>query len=282
MANPLLDFFDEFDAPAQREAERKTERPKIYKAPFTYLGSKRLSLDYILPHLPLRSGYVEVFGGSGVVLLNRSRVAMEVYNDLYSGVTDFYKCVRSEELFQRLYDRVSLVLCGREEFETAKSNWEATEDIVERAALWYTLVQLSFIGKGRQFGRTTKPSSPTHNKIAAALDRFPYIHERLKHVQIENLPWQKCISDYDSVGTVFYLDPPYNVNEQNCYEHDINHEELLETIFKLKGYVALSGYGNALYDSYSWDDVKEWEVAAGKGSQDDERGQAVERLYIKR
>jgi hypothetical protein len=48
-----MGLFDEIDAGEQ----------KIIRAPFSYCGSKRASLKQILPHLPYRHSFIDVFGG---------------------------------------------------------------------------------------------------------------------------------------------------------------------------------------------------------------------------
>jgi site-specific DNA-adenine methylase len=73
------------------------------------------------------------------------------------------------------------------------------------------------------------------------------------------------IKDMDDAETVWYMDPPY----YNCYptyEKDLTpeeHIELLERIFHMEGFVAISGYPNNVYDNpkYPWDHRIEWEVA---------------------
>lgn len=50
--------------------------------PFGYFGGKYALSDKIIPLFPEHRTYVEVFGGSGVVLINKKPSDIEVYNDL--------------------------------------------------------------------------------------------------------------------------------------------------------------------------------------------------------
>ena len=73
------------------------------------------------------------------------------------------------------------------------------------------------------------------------------------------------LKDFDSHDTVFYLDPPYvpGTTYSGEYLHKMDktdHINLCNQIFNLKGYVALSGYKNDIYDGYPWDDIKTWRV----------------------
>jgi DNA adenine methylase len=88
---------------------------------------------------------------------------------------------------------------------------------------------------------------------------FPAIHERLHLVQIDNQDWYDCIMDYDAPDTVFYLDPPYLMADPGIYKYNIDHHKLIQIIFTLQGFVALSGYANPTYDKCPWDGKHEWD-----------------------
>jgi len=266
---------------------------KYIKAPFGYPGSKFKNLSNILPHLPYTKIYVEPFGGSGAVLLNREPSTIEVFNDRFSGVTSFYKVIRNEQKCKKLIERLELTLHSREEWEDCLE-WESVEDDVERAAQWYYLVNYSFNTIGRTFGRSTL-SSKYAGKIFKSLKRFEDIHKRFKYVTIENLDWEKCIDDYDSPETVFYLDPPYVDSYRGTYKHEMtieDHTRLKEKIFNIDGFVALSSYSNNFYDNCPWSEVIEYDaittVDSGaidgnrKGVPEGRQNKVVvEKLYIK-
>lgn len=238
-------------------------REKILKPPFGYQGGKFRMLKHILPHLPYTKIYVEPFGGGGAVLLSRKPSKLDVFNDRYSGVTCFYRCIQQKETYLALVERLTYIVHSREEFIWTRDTWRDCEDIVERAARWYYSIEFSFGCQGRNFARGTKSGMSFGTQFGGGIARFPEIHDRFKNVLIENQSYQMLLSDYDSQETVFYLDPPY-LDVYDTYEKDLTrpeHVELLEKIHNLKGYVAISGYPNPLYDSYPWDDKIVWEVA---------------------
>jgi DNA adenine methylase len=236
-------------------------RDHYERAPFTYMGSKFSSLHEILPRLPYRNSYIEPFGGSGVVLLNRRVSKIDVFNDRYAGVVAFYRCLRDKDKLDALIERIELTIHAREEFIWCRDTWENVEDDVERAARWYYMIQTSFLSKGQAFARTT--STPFVQWLKSKLPIFPAVHFRLQEVIIENQHWKQCIKDYDNENAVFYLDPPYLGVGSGVYKHgfqESDHVELLNAIQSMRGFVALSGYPNKLYDSYKWDYVYTWDV----------------------
>ena len=56
-----------------------------------YLGGKNRIAPWIISFFPPHKIYVEPFGGSGAVLLNKQPAWMEVYNDLYDRVVNFLR-----------------------------------------------------------------------------------------------------------------------------------------------------------------------------------------------
>lgn len=235
----------------------------VIRAPFPYPGAKSRSIDKILPHLPYRSAYGEPFGGSGAVWLARNESPLEVFNDRFSGVTCFYRVLRDRVRMNALLDRLQFCVHSREEFTWSKATWKDCEDEVERAARWYYMVMCSFASQGRHFGRSLKGKAQQGPKLKANLRFFPEVHSRIVNAQIENQDWRLLLSDYDQDDMVWYMDPPYYQYAKGMYECEMSkedHRELLDRIFQLKGFVALSGYENELYDKYPWDHKESWTV----------------------
>lgn len=271
---------------------------RIMRAPFGWIGGKSRSVQHILPLLPQRDGYVEVFGGSGAVLLARAPSKLEVFNDRYAGVVAFYRCIRDVNKMQRMVDMLELLLHSREEFLWARESWKNCEDDVERAARWYYMHKTSFAQRGCMWGRSTTPVGAVAHIASGQLNTFPALHARLRNVQVENLDWRECLDDYDHPDTVFYLDPPYVDSYAGAYEHELtqdDHRELLRRVFAMDAFVAVSGLSNPLYDENDWDERYEWDVrSTAKGincsdgdkrehirEQDSARGTQREMLWIK-
>ena len=239
-----------------------TEETPVLRAPFGYMGAKTRSLKHILPMLPYRNSYIEVFGGSGVALLNRRSSKLDVYNDRYGGIVSFYRCLRDKEKFDALIGWLELTVHSKEDYLFCRDTWKDCNDIVERAGRWYYSVAYSFSSKGTAWGRTVS-STPLAGQIRRKLPAFDAVHRRLENVQIENSSWEVMFRDYDNSEAVFYLDPPYVATDTTMYKYTMNHDDhrrMLQTIMDAKGFVALSGFSNTLYDGYDWDDRISWEV----------------------
>ena len=288
----LFDAFERLEGKSTKVECRDT----VVKAPFGYPGGKSRSVPHLMKHLPYTGRYVEVFGGSGVTLLNRHAEKFEVYNDRFGGVVDFYKCVKDPVLVDSLIEYLDYTVKSREMFLDYQGLMVTSKDPVERAACWYYMIQHSFSTLGRNFGRDLKR---TDNKINSHFPLFKQTHNRLRNVLIENLDWAICLKDFDDHDTVFYCDPPYmnTTVSGNLYEHAMtqkDHIDLCEMIHHTKGYVALSGYENEIYMTYPWDDIQMWDVhismtslaftdTNGHENLQDRitRGSRTERLYIK-
>jgi len=239
----------------------KKHHDRIIKAPFGFPGGKSKSVKHILPLLPYRNVWVDVFGGSGVITLNRHKSkVLDVYNDRWSGLVSFYRCISDYDLMQQMLTKLSLMPHSKELFYESK-DWNVKND-VNRASLWYYMMQHSFGGLARNWGRSVNFRLPDYLK---QLKRFPLIHSRMVECQIDNDGWENILHDYDSYDTVFYCDPPYIGTHMGMYRHSFtedNLRDLLDTIMETKGFVALSNYQNDLCDSYNWDSVHSWDTIA--------------------
>jgi DNA adenine methylase len=230
---------------------------QIIRAPFPYVGGKSRTVNKIIARLPPHTTYVEPFCGTAVVLLNKPVSKLEVINDMDSGIVCFYRCLRNDALRDRLIDLIRNSVHAREEWVFCKETWESTPDDVERAFKWYYVVNYSFGGLSRNFGRALVPRGIFAGKIQSKIPEFHPIAQRLKNVQVEHMDALQCIREYDGMDVLFYVDPPYIEGDQSCYKARFDksrHVELLDTLFASKAKLAVSGYHNPLYDKYPWTD----------------------------
>lgn len=92
-------------------------------------------------------------------------------------------------------------------------------------------------------------------------DQLKAFTDRLRSVVVENREASRVMSEHDSPGTLFYVDPPYvhttrSLGNPHCAKHqyafemdDTGHRALAEVLHELRGMVVLSSYPSRLYDS---------------------------------
>jgi DNA adenine methylase len=227
------------------------KRP-LYALP-GYIGSKAKLLDFILPQLPYHGRYIEVFGGSGAVLLARQSEPLEVYNDKNTILTDFFEVLQNH--IQEFMQRLDTTIHSREEFEWCRDTWHSCANLVERVARWYYAYYYSYNGMGTTWHRMTHDNAAHIGKLFNRLPELLTVHHRIKNTIIENTNWQDILTKYDDTRSVFYIDPPYYQGDKGYYLYTMckeEHAQLLNKIFTLKGHVVLSGYPNDLYDNGTW------------------------------
>lgn len=217
-----------------------------------YLGSKARLAKWVQSFFPSHALYVEPFGGSAGVLLNKPRSKVEVYNDLDGEVVNFFRVLQDPGTLAVLFRRLRLTPYARAELDKA---WQSeAKDPVERAWRLFVRSWLSFGARG-----AVADASPGFNcartglkclpcaKYTHAIDSLHAVAERLQGVAIECKDALEVMRYCDSPDALHYLDPPYNADGIAGYRGDVDHEALLEVCQTLKGYCVLSGYQSDLY-----------------------------------
>lgn len=230
---------------------------KRQSSPLLWYGSKALHLKFILPLLPKCNHFVEPFGGSAVVVLNRDPSPIETYNDINGDVVNFFFVLRNQ--LEELKHLIQYTPYSREEFARALYE-EGDFSPIERARRFFIVNQQTF-NSCNTTAKFTNWASCTHGtkniNVQKALTKQRTLEataERLKRVQIENRPAIDCVLKYDTPDTLFYCDPPYvhSTRRRNTdYANEMtdnDHRELAEVLNNAVGKVAVSGYENELYD----------------------------------
>lgn len=235
--------------------------------PFPWYGGKHRTFDFLLKHMPKENHhFVDVFGGSGVVLLNKPSARFDTYNDIDSDLVNFFQVLRDDG--DALIRLLTLTPYSREECNNcyAKRN-DLTISSLERARMFYCRARFSFAGMAQSsissyFTYSTNVADERSDrmpiKVSAfinSVDKLPEIVNRLRKVQIENEPALDILKRYDTTATFFYLDPPYvHKTRQGGLEtykgemSDAEHETLATALHAIKGKAMVSGYKGELYD----------------------------------
>ena len=210
--------------------------------PFSYYGGKGKIKDRIIKLIPPHHTYVEVFGGSAGVMLKKERPSsIEVYNDLNPDVVNFFRVIKDDNKFEKFKKRVKSAPYSKKEYDKACGMIDALNpDSVERAYYWFVRQSMSRDGNPKAgFSNLKQPKKPKY---------LIQLHDRIKHLIIENMDFRELIPKYDNPSVCFYLDPPYYPSTRtspNVYDNELtekDYEELLNLILQCKGKCILSGY----------------------------------------
>jgi len=232
-----------------------------------FFGSKWRLAPWVIRHLPPHSVYVEPFGGSAAVLLQKQPSYLEIYNDLDDGLVEFFRLLRDNPFC--LIRAITLTPFSRREMEIARMR---ALDPLERARRLYVL---AWQGRGGERAGTGGRPSWLYQRNAkrggrnvdywTRTEHLWLAAERLRHVQIECDDALDVIARYDSPETLFYLDPPYPHHTRGShpvsYAHeysDDDHHRLADILHTIAGAAAISSYPSPLYDElYSdWERIQ--------------------------
>lgn len=213
--------------------------------------------------------YLELFGGSLAVLFNKPRCHIETVNDLCGEVVNFFKVLRDNP--EELHRLIELTPYSRMEYD---KSYQESDNEIERARRFCVRCWQGFGCANRYhngFKSGQQMSSPNPAKAWAELPNIMIqAAERLKGVQIENLPAIELLKRYNTKDVFIYADPPYlhSTRKKYLYKHemtDAEHIELLEILIKHPGQVMISGYDSELYNDIlkGWTKVSKDTLAEG-------------------
>ncbi|MDS0300902.1 DNA adenine methylase [Halogeometricum sp. S1BR25-6] len=205
---------------------------------FPFPGGKAYLAPWIIEHFPPHSCYVEVFGGSGAVLVTKESSHTEVYNDQDGDLVQFFKILRERE--EELVEWLDKVPYAREQHQEWKEDFysgERPDDPIERAGRFFYLRYSQYASKYR----TASGFAGAHQrnkarKLRNATEDLHKFAKRFRNVQIENLDFEEVITRYDSDDTLFYCDPPYMDEGDALYRHgEFEHERLVDVLEETDG-----------------------------------------------
>lgn len=179
----------------------------IMRSCFKWFGGKFYFLKYLLP-FPIHTIYVEPFGGSGVVLLNKSPSKVEVYNDLNLRLLNAFRTLQNHHEELQYLAQTNGAIRHRALFEKYK---ELSPDSLEDAFHFFYINRYSFSGTNDTFAGVSMEQDKRIiiKEYWSTIDLFDAIHDRIKHVNFECQDFRTIIKRMDTPNTFYYLDPPY-------------------------------------------------------------------------
>lgn len=233
--------------------------PSKGKQPFNWYGGKMNWLGFIIPRLPPRKRYVEPFGGSASVLLNKPAAPIEAWNDLDSMLFTFFKVLRERP--EELIDQIEKTPYHERECSLA-ANTDPDADLgeVELARRFFASANMCYNSAPdvTTFSYSTSQSrrgmAQHTSRYQGKIDQLEAIADRLLDVQIFNRDAVEFLETWNKPDTTAYLDPPYPpaTRSRDAYRHEMDraeHERLVDFIRDFEGCAAISTYRCDLYDS---------------------------------
>ncbi|QLD89113.1 DNA adenine methylase [Natronomonas salina] len=257
--------------------------------PFPWYGGKYKWLDFLLPKLPHRKRYVEPFGGSATVLLNREPAPIEAFNDLDEYVMTFFEVLRDNP--EELINSLQKTPYHESEFEQAVDTDPSEVDNIELARRFWlssTMAYNSAAGSGSFSYSTTqsrRDMAQHTSRFKSKIEHLEAVADRLQRVQFFNRDALDVIERFDRQDTIMYLDPPYPLGTRggSAYRHEMaaeEHKALLDVLHDCAADVAISTYQSDLYDSLLLGGWKRLESAEKKTAASNSNQGRVESLYV--
>ncbi len=249
-------------------------------ASFPYVGGKWRMAGRLIGVFPEHRAYVEVFGGSGAVLLAKPRVGVEVVNDVDGEIVNFFRVVREEATRRELMERMLWTPYSREVFETLVRS-PVPECPVEQAWRFYCIARMMFggyrSGRADRHGVNFAPAAQGRWRrsmdlradrqaggrdtatLHRQIDRLDEIGERLRGVFIERKDFTYIVDKWDRPETLFYCDPPY-IGTEGYYNNGdfgaVRHADLADMLGRIGGRAVVSYYPHEdldrLYPADRW------------------------------
>jgi DNA adenine methylase len=216
------------------------------------MGGKHLILNKILRLIPSHKVYVEPFGGSGKVLLNKLPAKYEIYNDADIRIANLFYVVAHK--FEEFYEKVNRLVYSRVIYDNIFKEADKVKELgdVDGAVYFYYRIKATFASKITTKSFAYSFTDSQASRYFNGLRELPYIHERLQKVLTLNSDYGIILSEYMNNEDAFiYLDPPY-FNAEHYYNAKFtieDHKKMLNMLKQAKCKWLLSGYANELYDT---------------------------------
>ena len=185
--------------------------------PLQWQGGKRRMLPHLLPLVAARPHHlwVEIFAGGAAVTFAKPPSKMEVINDINNHLVNFYRYARLHREALDMEFR-SLIPFARTAFHEARYLMECGTEL-QRAAAFLLLNRRSFGADNKSYAVRKRPGGGCMATTEALAMLMRAASARLDRVNVECLPWQRCVQSYDAAHTLWFFDPPYIATQAKAY-----------------------------------------------------------------
>ena len=216
-----------------------------------YPGSKWSMAGWIVDHMPPHKHYLEPYFGSGAVFFSKPRSKVETINDINGDVVNLFSVLRTrpEELAAAIY---MTPWARAEYYESYNRTGDPFEDarrfLVRCWQAYGARINWRSGWKNQVAGSAGKVVTAVWQDLPA---RILSVAERLRGVQIEQVPALELITRCRNENVLIYADPPYlGWSKRGLYSEgmeEAEHLDLLKALKRHPGPVILSGYFTDLY-----------------------------------
>ena len=187
---------------------------------FCRVGTKKDLVETIQNLMPHHKTYVEPFVGGGSVFWYIDKPDKVVINDLDENLIEGYNLLKKEGLKDL---QMPATLEGKRALVNRKARNKG-----ER------LLQLLLISCNT-FGNIGKGKIYKNTNARTKLEQIGEYANVLQNVKILSEDYKQVIKKYDSIGTFFFLDPPYEKSKSLYKNSNINYEEMNRLLSNIKG-----------------------------------------------
>jgi len=205
---------------------------KPVTSPIRWMGGKSKMLEWLIQRFPEHYAYVEVFGGSLKPLFAKKRAKVEVVNDFYDSLINFWRVM--SQWPEELADAINALPSSRV-YQRWFQREHAHRNLFERA------VMFGYLSLHSYNGLVWKPFAGSAHQPPGRSDAglFKQAASRLDGVYIECQDFRETLERYSvkkvAAGPVFtYLDPPYLATEGYALKFPEEwHQEIAEWMVKI-------------------------------------------------
>lgn len=208
---------------------------------FSYMGNKHDLAKWIIPYFPKHKVYVEVFGGTFAIGLNKPKADVEIYNDLNGNLSNLFHVVRTR--FDEFTAQLEQMIISEDWHKLFFGNHNDFDEL-ENAIRYYYVMLFTF--RGKYDGGFSYDDVPSFgNTLTRRIPELKDIHNRIKNTIILNKPCFDIIRQNNKPETLLYLDPPY-VSTEMYYKNlagsftETDHIKLRDLLEKHTGFFFLS------------------------------------------
>ncbi|HWO97225.1 MAG TPA: DNA adenine methylase [Bacillus sp. (in: firmicutes)] len=204
----------------------------------TSIGGKNKLAKRIIEHMPEHSIYIEPFGNTASILLQKAPVKKEVFNDINEDVVNFFNILQADPI--ALYNACIKIPYSEVVYKEMVSTPIPT-DPLQKAVRFFYLNRAGFLSSSNSktgFRTNASDGRDFGQFYYRECERFYAISKRLQGVELLNRDFRKVIKAYSSNPDALILaDPPY-YDGTDYYESKFklkDHSELARLLSNIKG-----------------------------------------------